>query len=235
MLMTYQLFDGFYVDRLRSGDFTTQQHFVGYFSELIRLKVGKRMGSMAAIEDVRQETFTRVLRLVSEQRIRQPERLGAIVNSVCNNVLHEHHRSRSRDNSDCEEVVNVIPDSTIGPYEAMARQQLQQAVRQIVDELREKDRFVLKALFVEERSKDEVCRDLAITREYLRVLLHRAKLSFKSHYLRIMQQANKYEAHIKYPRGILEKELRSFCTGADRFGFRRSTSDGRQRRSMRRA
>ena len=237
MLMSYQLFDSFYVDRLRSGDFTTQQHFVTYFSQLIRLKVGKRMGSMAEIEDIRQETFTRVLRLVSEQRIRHPERLGAIVNSICNNVIHEHHRSRNRANSDCEEVVDVIPDTTIGPYEAMARRQLQQAVRQIVDELREKDRFVLKALFVEERSKDEVCRDLAVTREYLRVLLHRAKLSFKSHYLRTMRQADKCEAHMKYSHSILEKELRPFCVGADRFGFRRSaraTTTARYRSSVRR-
>jgi RNA polymerase sigma-70 factor (ECF subfamily) len=233
--MSFQLFDSLYVDRLRSGDFTTQQHFVAYFSELIRLKVGKRTGSMAAIEDVRQETFTRVLRLVSEQRIRQPERLGAIVNSVCNNVLHEHHRSRRRKNSDCEEAVNVIPDPTIGPYEAMARRQLQQAVRQILDELREKDRCLLKALFVEERSKDEVCRELAVTREYLRVLVYRAKVSFKSHYLRTMRQSNKCEVHMKYSSSILEKKLRPFSVGADRFGYRGPANDRRQRRSLQRA
>jgi RNA polymerase sigma-70 factor (ECF subfamily) len=229
--MSSHLFDSFYVDRLRSGDFTIQQHFVAYFSELIRLKVGKRMRSTAAIEDVRQETFTRVLRLVSDQRIRQPERLGAIVNSVCNNVLHEHHRSRSRENSAGEEGVNAIPDSTIGAYEAMARRQLQQAVRQILDELREKDRCLLKALFVEERSKDEVCRDLAVTREYLRVLIHRAKVSFRSHYLRIIRQASKCESHMK--RRILENDLRTISLGADRFGFGGPTSDGHQRRSVR--
>ena len=208
MRMSFQLFDSFYVDRLRSGDFTTQQHFVAYFSELIRLKVSMRLRSMAAIEDVRQETFTRVLRLVCEQRIRQPERLGAIVNSVCNNVLHEHDRSRSREISGSEEVVDAIPDSTIGAYEAMARRQLQQTVHQILDELREKDRSLLKALFVEERSEDDVCRDLAVTREYLRVLVHRAKLSFKSHYLQTMRQANKRnESHMKCSSRSLEKEL----------------------------
>src|SRR6478752_3081374 len=213
MLRSFQLFDSFYVDRLRSGDFTTQQHFVAYFSELIRLKVGMRLRSMAAVEDVRQETFTRVLRLVCEQRIRQPERLGAIVNSVCNNVLHEHNRSRSREISGGEEVVDAIPDSTIGAYEAMARRRLQQTVRQILDELREKDRSLVKALFVEERSKDDVCRDLAVTREYLRVLVHRAKLSFKSHYLQTMRQANKCESHTRYSSRSLGKELRSMLRG----------------------
>jgi RNA polymerase sigma-70 factor, ECF subfamily len=73
MIMKFQEFDRPYLDRLRSGDFSTQQHFVAYFSELIRLKVGKRLRSIEAAEDVRQETFSGVIRLIAEQRIHQPE------------------------------------------------------------------------------------------------------------------------------------------------------------------
>ena len=58
MAMQFQDFDSYYLDRLGSGDFSTQQHFVAYFGELIRLKAGKRLRSIAAIEDVRQETLT---------------------------------------------------------------------------------------------------------------------------------------------------------------------------------
>jgi DNA-directed RNA polymerase specialized sigma24 family protein len=124
MPMQFQDFDSSYMDRLRSGDFSTQQHFVAYFGELIRLKVGKRLRSIAAIEDVRQETLTRVLRLLAEQRIHQPERLGAFVNSVCNNVLHEHHRLESREISAADGFVDAIPDRTIGVSDAIALQHL---------------------------------------------------------------------------------------------------------------
>jgi RNA polymerase sigma-70 factor (ECF subfamily) len=184
MSIQFQDFDSAYLDRLRSGDFRTQQHFVAYFGELIRLKAGKRLRSVAAVEDVRQETLARVLRLVTEQRIHQPERLGAFVNSVCNNVLNEHYRLRSRELPADDEVVNSILDPTIGVVEVISRRQVQEQVRQVLDELPEKDRCLLKALFFEERSKDEVCRDYSVTREYLRVLVFRAKQSFKSHYLR---------------------------------------------------
>lgn len=184
MAMQFQDFDSDYLDRLRSGDFSTQQHFVAYFGELIRLKATRRLRSIAAVEEVRQETLTRVLRLLTEQCIRQPERLGAFVNSVCNNVLHEHHRLQARELPADAEAVNDILDPGMSVLEAIARQQLQQRVRQTLDELPEKDRCLLKALFLEERSKDEVCRDFGVTREYLRVLVHRAKQSFKSHYLR---------------------------------------------------
>lgn len=183
MPMQFQDFDSSYLDRLRAGDFSTQQHFVTYFGELIRLKAGKRLRSPAAIEDVRQETFARVLRLLAQQRIHQPERLGAFVHSVCNNVLRERHRLESREISG-EEFIDAIPDRKIGVSDAIALRQMRQKVWQVLGELSQKNRGLLKALLLEERSKDDVCRDFGVNREYLRVLVHRAKECFKSRYLR---------------------------------------------------
>ncbi len=68
----------------------------------------------------------------------------------------------------------------------IANREIQQKVRHILDELQEKDRRIIKEVFLEERDKDEVCRDLGVDREYLRVLLHRAKKSFKALYLKKM-------------------------------------------------
>jgi len=59
--LQFQTFDRRpYLERLRSGDFRTQEHFVAYFSELIHLKLRVRLHSPQDIEDVRQETFARV-------------------------------------------------------------------------------------------------------------------------------------------------------------------------------
>src|ERR1700723_4611127 len=93
-------FDASYIDRLRSGDTLVEGHFVDYFSELIRLKLRSRLNSREAIEDVRQETFVRVLVLIrSANGLREPDRLGAFVNSVCNHVLLEHYRSKNKTES----------------------------------------------------------------------------------------------------------------------------------------
>jgi RNA polymerase sigma-70 factor (ECF subfamily) len=59
-------------------------------------------------------------------------------------------------------------------------------VREILEQLSERDRRLLREVFLEERDKDEVCRDFGVDRDYLRVLLHRAKQSFKSLYLKNM-------------------------------------------------
>ena len=48
-------------------------------------------------------------------------------------------------------------------------------VREIPEKLSERDRRLLREVFLEERDKDQVCRDFGVDREYLRVLLHRAR------------------------------------------------------------
>ena len=55
-------------------------------------------------------------------------------------------------------------------------------VRRVLDDLNERDRSLLQAVFLEERDKDEVCKELGVDRDYLRVLLHRAKGSFRVMY-----------------------------------------------------
>jgi RNA polymerase sigma-70 factor, ECF subfamily len=178
-------FDDSYLERLREGDFRTEEHFVSYFSELIRIKLRSRLRSQQAIEDVRQETFVRVLvALRSSGGIREPGRLGAFVNSTCNNVLLEHYRSASRQSSLEEEDSEKFPDLTVDALTVLVAKQVQENVRCVVDELPERDRRLLKEVFLEERNKDEVCHDFGVDRDYLRVLLHRAKVSFKALYLK---------------------------------------------------
>lgn len=187
--MQFQAFDAPYVERLRSGDFRTQEHFVAYFSELIQLKLRARLRSPQAIEDVRQETFVRVFAaLRSPGGIRQPERLGAFVNSICNNVLLEHYRSSSRSDSLDDEPQNELPDPVMDVLGAVAAKQMEEKVREILDEMPERDRRILREVFLEERDKDDVCRDFGVDRDYLRVLVHRAKQSFKSLYLKNIER-----------------------------------------------
>lgn len=182
--MQLQSFDESYVERLQAGDFRTQEHFVAYFSELIQLKLRSRLHSPQAIEDVRQETFTRVFAALRGGKIRQPDRLGAFVNSMCNNVLLEHYRASSRDSSLDDEEQQDFPATNVDVLGAVAAKQMGEKIREILEEMPERDRRLLREVFLEERDKDEVCTSFGVDREYLRVLLHRAKQSFKSLYLK---------------------------------------------------
>jgi RNA polymerase sigma-70 factor, ECF subfamily len=184
--LQFQSFDEPYVERLRAGDFRTQEHFVAYFSELIQLKLRSRLNSPQAIEDVRQETFSRVFAALRGGKIRQPERLGAFINSMCNNVLLEQYRASSRASSLEDEEQTDFPAPTLDVLGTVAAKQMVEKIREILEEMPERDRRLLRQVFLEERDKDEVCRDFGVDRDYLRVLLHRAKQSFKSLYLKNM-------------------------------------------------
>ena len=46
----------------------------------------------------------------------------------------------------------------------------------------QKEKDLLRWLFFEERDKDDVCRELKIDRNYLRVMLHRAKARFREQF-----------------------------------------------------
>ena len=177
--LQFRDFDAGYIENLRAGDPRTQEHFVAYFTELLHLKLRSRLQSPQAIEDVRQETFARVLAsLRKEGGLRHPERLGAFVNTVCNNVLFEHYRSSSRNLSLDDEAQPELPATGIDALGIAVARQLKAKVREILLDLPERDRSLLKAVFLDERDRDEVCRERGVDREYLRVLLHRAKQSF---------------------------------------------------------
>lgn len=162
------------------------EHFASYFGELIQLKLRSRVESREVADDLRQETFTRVLgALKAEGGLHHAERLGAFVNSVCNNVLFEHYRSRGRTESlESHEEHHPFASQAPDALSSVVSQDEARIVRRILGKLGERDRALLKAIFLEEKDKDDVCQEFGVGREYLRVLLHRAKQAFRSVYVR---------------------------------------------------
>jgi len=190
--MKFYAFDALYLQRLRSEDPSTEQHFVEYFSDLIELKLRHRLRSPSAIEDIRQETFARTwAALRSERGIHHPERLGSFVNSVCNNVLLEHYRQSSKETSPCDDVVMNVADPATSVADSISNREMREKVRDILKSLSEKDHFLLERVFLNESDKDEVCQDVGVSRDYLRVLLYRSKKSFKKVFLKEMDRRSK--------------------------------------------
>jgi RNA polymerase sigma-70 factor (ECF subfamily) len=134
------------------------------------------------VDDIAQETFLRVFKAMqTEGGIRQPERLGAFVNSVCNNVLQEFYRSADQGTPIDDDTREAV-DKVIDLEGFLVTKETREHVRKVLEQLGEKDRRLLRSMFLEEKEKDEVCREFGVDRDYLRVLLHRAKQSFRVFY-----------------------------------------------------
>jgi RNA polymerase sigma-70 factor (ECF subfamily) len=176
-----QSFDAQYLERLTNADDETERDFAAYFGELLTIKLRSRLRSAHLIEDVKQETFLRVLKALRQKNsIANPQALGSYVNSVCNNVLFELYRSESK----IAEPPEDRPDESKDAETGMVDEEDRVAVRRVLDEMPEKDRKILRWLFFEERDKNSICSHLGVDREYLRVLVHRAKLRFRADYLK---------------------------------------------------
>jgi RNA polymerase sigma-70 factor (ECF subfamily) len=173
-------FDEAYLSRLREGDPSTESHFVVYFSQLLQLKLRARFLAPDAVDDLRQETFTRVIRSIrSAGGVREANRLGAFVNSVCNNVLLEHYRAGNK-NVPLQSEHLEMPDKVMNVEKQAMADETCATVRKVLSQLPGRDQAILRAIFLEEQQKDEVCRRFGVTRDYLRVLLYRAKEKFRS-------------------------------------------------------
>jgi RNA polymerase sigma-70 factor (ECF subfamily) len=136
------------------------------------------------VEDVRQETFSRVIAtLRRDGGVKQPERFGAFVNSVCKNVYFESNRESHRSQPLMDSHLEA-PDKIVDLEKSLITQETKERVREILDEMSTKDRDLLRAIFLEEGDKDEVCRRFGVDRNYLRVRLHRAKERFKEVYMK---------------------------------------------------
>jgi RNA polymerase sigma-70 factor (ECF subfamily) len=176
-----QSFDALYLERLANGDNETERDFAAYFGELLTIKLRPRLRSVHLIEDVKQETFLRVFKALRQKgTIANPQALGSFVNSVCNNVLFELYRAVSRIADPPED----RPSEDVDAETELVNAEDRVRVRAVLAEMPEKDRTILRWLFFDGRDKNAICTHLGVDREYLRVLVHRAKQRFRTDYLK---------------------------------------------------
>jgi RNA polymerase sigma-70 factor, ECF subfamily len=182
--LEFYTFDASYVKRLAEGDPVTEAHFSAYFGKFIAMKLRSRKLWPPMVEDVQQETLLRVLRALRQgSGVTQPERFGAFVNSVCNNVVLEFLNKESKHPSAPENAPEPA-DDRVDMDASLITEQRKQIVAEVLDGLGAKDREILRLVFFEGAERGEVSRKLGVQTEYLRVLLHRAKGRFEQAYLR---------------------------------------------------
>lgn len=172
-------FDAEYVRKLIQGDPATETHFVEYFSALLYAKLRFHLRSWQDIQDFQQEVFLRVLRTLRQgEGLRQPDRLGAFVNSVCSNIIFEHFRHKSR-LVQFEEDTPEPRDLRTDLERDLVNEETRRRVRDLIDELAPRDRNILRAAVLEERQAESVCAEFGVSKGHLRVLLHRARARFR--------------------------------------------------------
>jgi len=179
-------FDENYLQALAGRDADAENFLVAYFSRPVRLKLRHALRSAELVQDAHQETFLRVLRYFHQGKtLDNPGSLPGFVFSVCRNVALEFLRSHTR-HPQLPENGPEAPDPHCGPEAQAVSEQRRKMVAEVLNEMPEKDRILLRRVCLDEEDKDKVCLEFQVDRNYLRVLLHRAKREFKVEYLKRM-------------------------------------------------
>ena len=185
--MEFYPFDAEYLRRLRAHHAATEEHFADYFGIRLMKTLRKRGVPLDVAEDIIQDTFVAVLNTASKpEGIRQPKSFGAFVFNTMKNLVRVHDRFEVRniplDDMDAE----LLEFEWDIEWELIRRENAFR-VQQVLKELsRENPRAesLLRATFMDEKAKDQICVEMGVTREYLRLLQHRARKSFLRIYLR---------------------------------------------------
>lgn len=181
------LFDDHYLAALRERNAEVENHLVTWFSRPVRLKLRTKLRSPELVEDAFQETFLRTFSYFrSGKTLDNPASLPGFVNSVCTNVAMELLRSHTRHPLFLDTDPGPV-DAALDPERQMVTTERKARVRRLLEELSDKDRQLLRRVFLDEENKDAVCSEFKVDRTYLRVLLYRARQKFRA----VMSQEEK--------------------------------------------
>jgi RNA polymerase sigma factor (sigma-70 family) len=170
------IFNSEYLRRLRDHDPSIEAHFYSYFEPKLKLKLTRRRLQDSDVRDIIQDTFMRTLKAVRDNTIKSPNTFGGYVSSVCDFVLYEKYRDRSRLHLDLDSIDVVDEEENLEQrvYEKERRKKAETAL----GDLRVEDRNLLRAKLFDELDNEEICARLGISPDKLRVTLHRATKRF---------------------------------------------------------
>jgi RNA polymerase sigma-70 factor, ECF subfamily len=150
------------------------------FRPRVRFKVCYEVGFVCPdIDDIVQETLTRFFVAAKDDKVRNTAACGAFLNGICRNVISEYRRRSFRD----EPMPDVIPEPAGRGLQDADLFEMRDAIAKGLEELSPRDRRILRAYYLEEKSKEEVLSVTGMTDENFRVVLCRAKERFRNIYV----------------------------------------------------
>jgi RNA polymerase sigma-70 factor (ECF subfamily) len=135
-------------------------------------------------EDVRAETFLRVLTAIRLRRVETPEMLSSFIHGTARNIVLETLRSPLR------AAGREVPDSGGPEPDPMLDEEVTVAVQSALARLKPREREFLRLHYYEELPKEEIARRIGVDEARVRLIKSRALKSFRDMYRRLKKTAD---------------------------------------------
>ena len=177
------------VASIQNGQSDSETALYEKYSARVYYLALKETRSQHDAEDVRAETFLRVLQAIRGNRIRSAEALGSFVLGITHNVLRELYAKRRQSGTaiPAEEAQLTIPSHE----QVYLDQEVRLAIQRTIGRLKPREQQVLRLLIYEELPSEEVARRVAIAPERVRLVKSRALKHFREIHSRLKRRVAK--------------------------------------------
>ncbi len=168
------------VTSVAGGDAMAEAAIYEKYSERVFfLALGERFSRDDA-EDIRAETFLRVLQALREGKLRKPDALPSFIVGIALNVMREHKRQRAGTDSLTDREYEIPGGGS--PESEFLDKEVSRSIEELASRLKPRERQFLRMFYYEELPKEEIARALGIKEERLRLIKSRALKSFRGIY-----------------------------------------------------
>ena len=175
------------VARIAAGDAAAEEAFCQRYSRSVMTMLKNRIGDVQRAEDVHQDTFIIVLsKLRSPEGINDPSKVAAFLHNTAVNVLIGNIRKEARRQTypDSDRIGRVL-DERDNQVDELIRDESRDAVRQLIDELKNaRDRQLILRFYVLQQEKPLICEALDLTTVHFDRVISRARKRFRELVLR---------------------------------------------------
>ena len=167
-----------YLARLRKDDDETWEHFYKFFRWRIRTKFRAQFRWEIA-EDLTSETIAAAVDKIRQGEPEHGASLRGYVLSICRNKALEMIRKLTNEKALSDVDCDSLAANSKTPQQECLSKQDSEKVKRTLQGLSERDRTVLLRAFYFGQDRDEICRQMGITRKKLKMILFHARHRFQ--------------------------------------------------------
>ncbi len=168
------------VARIRQSDAEAEAVLYEKFSARIYFTALSETHSKEDAEDVRAETFLRVIQALRADKLRSADSLPSFIVGITLNVIREIIRQKYRAESLEDYEYDIASNSSL--ESALLDAETSRALEEAARELRPREQQFLRMYYYDELPKEEIARKLDIKEERLRLIKSRALQRFREIY-----------------------------------------------------
>lgn len=171
------------VAKIQSGDTDSEAALFERYSARVYYIALRDTRSRQDAEDVRSETFLRVLQAIRGHQVRSPEALSGFILGTTRNVLKELFLRRKR--SGTQEPPEAADAAVPSHEQNFLDMEVKSAIAHTIERLRPREKALLRMHFYEELPTPEIARRTGIAPERVRLVKSRALKRFREFYARV--------------------------------------------------